>query len=379
MGHKGSKEGTHWVVAGEHRQDLAVKLCNQHKPGHPLIVDFSVYPSPHWPSSNRPTEGEEEEEEVATTSQHPSWTWTDEASPFSAFPTEMKMAIFGWLDVANLIRASFVCKEWNSLISDESIWKAVAEKEMSVGHYVGTAHAIEAMGWRSYALLAASMRYQAWDPRTAYGVRVGEDGLTLMATCKGRVGWNDDVGYVRLPVNLALGTQVKYFYFEVKMLQQGWGEIICGVGIGFYPSTKPGHEEIPKGMVGWYDNSIGWHADDGKVRAGTWGSMMKTCATAQEAMWYRNDIAGCGYHNGVIFFTKNGKRFGDAFQDIFGTYYPCLTFVTQGLQIVTNFGRWPFRYNHAAYIAQRDLNSTKSPLSPESPAQDPASAFGEIF
>ena len=102
------------------------------------------------------------------------------------------------------------------------------------------------------------------------------------------------------PMNLSLN------YFEIEIISGGINnEIGIGLGAFEYPIDQ---------MPGWNRNSIGYHADNGKLyhQRGNGQEFGPTCTVG--------DIMGCGVDfesedlSGCVnvFFTKNGKQVGDS-------------------------------------------------------------------
>lgn len=94
-------------------------------------------------------------------------------------------------------------------------------------------------------------------------------------------------------------------YYEYEILDQG---VEASIGIGV------GHRDYPMArMPGWNRNSIGYHADDGKLyhENGSGVEFGPTCT--------KGDIMGCGIDFSgddgsgylTVFFTKNDKQVGD--------------------------------------------------------------------
>ena len=93
-------------------------------------------------------------------------------------------------------------------------------------------------------------------------------------------------------------------YFEYEILNQGQRTAI-GIGVchSDYPLTR---------MPGWNTNSIGYHADDGKLfhQAG-WGSAFGPTCKKGDRMGVGIDFeTECGVGNVKVWFTKNGEMVG---------------------------------------------------------------------
>jgi len=118
-------------------------------------------------------------------------------------------------------------------------------------------------------------------------------------------------------------------------------------------------------MVGWDDYSYGYHGDDGGVFHHT-GHMLREYGPKFGA----GDVVGCGidYHRNVLFFTRNGKYLGDAF-DLKGgnndddsnqtvnfydhDWYPTVGIDTKCL-VQCNFGtEKPFAFDLEAFMGEK--------------------------
>ena len=93
-------------------------------------------------------------------------------------------------------------------------------------------------------------------------------------------------------------------YFELEILDEGRSTAI-GIGVchSDYPLSR---------MPGWNANSIGYHADDGKLfhQAG-WGSAFGPTCKRGDRMGVGIDFeTECGVGNVKVWFTKNGEMVG---------------------------------------------------------------------
>lgn len=153
----------------------------------------------------------------------------------------------------------------------------------------------------------------------------------LIATFRGVGQHGNDVGAVRADRPIPLTRQA--YYYEVTVLDAGEkGKI----GIGF----ADGDFKLQR-QPGWEPNSFGYHGDDGKKFSSTgnganYGPKFST-----------NDVIGAGIHlgNRQIFFTKNGKFLGIAFEDIQGELYPTIGLHSKAESVEVNFGQKPFVYD----------------------------------
>ena len=127
-------------------------------------------------------------------------------------------------------------------------------------------------------------------------------------------------------------------YFEFKIISSGKA---CELGIGLGASDY--HLDD---MPGWNQNSIGYHADDGKIfcENGQGTEFGPTC-TAGDRMGcgvdFRSHDDSLGLIN--IFFTKNGKQVGVAVRIKIppGGLYPLIGMSSVGEQ-VQYLGHWHY-------------------------------------
>jgi hypothetical protein len=266
---------------------------------------------------------------------------------FSQFPEEIKLCIFLLLDKRSLGKAASVCHDWHKIIEDEALWKKMSMR--IGGQFQLSYEEIKKMGWRRYTFSREQAAKLRWSSTHCKAVSIGQNGLDVTAKGRGRQVWgSDDIAFVSTQPHLFdFGPQkVTSFYFEITVLSNGRGHMYNYMGLGFVPA-----EVTPRGMIGWYDNSYGWHSEDGLMH-GPGGIETFKNFSSKETVWGKHDVVGCGYHNGVIFFTKNGKRFGDSWSGVTGQFYPCVTIMSPDQSFATNFGMWPFRYNPQKYMQQ---------------------------
>lgn len=61
----------------------------------------------------------------------------------------------------------------------------------------------------------------------------------------------------------------------------------------------------------------------------------------------KGNVVGCGWNikDGIVFFTMDGDYLGDAFKNVYGTFYPFVGANSRGASIYVNFGQDHFRFN----------------------------------
>merc|ERR1712150_54412 len=108
------------------------------------------------------------------------------------------------------------------------------------------------------------------------------------------------------------------FYYEVKLIHLQQCHKIFGIGCAPKRFNCTADQ-----MVGWYENSIGYHSDDGRIfnNSGSGGDNAST--------YGNNDVVGCGMSTEykVIYFTRNGNI--EAIVPNFNAsniYHPTMTF-----------------------------------------------------
>lgn len=116
-----------------------------------------------------------------------------------------------------------------------------------------------------------------------------------------------------------------YSYFEIKIVAHNPNSSKYPIlAVGFCP------HRYDKGMAGWNNNSVGYHADDGGVfynngSVGVERPYFEKCSVG--------DTMGCGYENGFIFFTRNGVKLN--IPEEFTVFYPPATFIASYFPTVT--------------------------------------------
>ena len=141
-------------------------------------------------------------------------------------------------------------------------------------------------------------------------------------------------------------------YFEIEILCRGQ-KCALGLGVGEhgYPLER---------MPGWNRNSMGYHADDGRLfHQDGYGKAFGPTCTEGDCMGcgvdFDTDI-GIGYVN--VFFTKNGKQVGDVVRmkrPIYG-FYPLIGMHSRG-EKVRYLGHW----TRTANLIQEPMVQDSSP------------------
>lgn len=134
------------------------------------------------------------------------------------------------------------------------------------------------------------------------------------------------------------------YYFEIKIISKG-REGKMGLGL-------TSAQALLSKQPGWTRESYGYHGDDGNkfngdCRGNPYGPTFTT-----------GDVIGCGLNlvEGTCFFTKNGNKIGDAFDEIPSNIrlYPTIGLKTPSEEIKANFGQKPFLYD-----IEQDLRSLR--------------------
>jgi len=148
----------------------------------------------------------------------------------------------------------------------------------------------------------------------------------------------NDVGAIQS--NHPVPSQCLIYYFEVEIKDGGQRQCV-GVGFsdpGFKLSRQPG----------WETNSFGYHGDDGrKYQASGRGQHFA-------APFGTGDVVGAGVHlaKRTIFYTKNGKMLGTAFEEAKLPLYPTIGLHSKNEHVTVNFGDRPFIFDIEAMIAE---------------------------
>jgi hypothetical protein len=128
-----------------------------------------------------------------------------------------------------------------------------------------------------------------------------------------------------------LSTSTRVAYFELKVTEiKGNGMVAIGIGYNKFPNSK---------QPGWVENSYGYHSDDGKKFNNTSVSTGTVSGISYGPSYGENDIVGCGiiWRTKEIFFTKNGRNLGKAF-DFNGKKTPYAVIGMDHSSATINFG-----------------------------------------
>jgi hypothetical protein len=167
-------------------------------------------------------------------------------------------------------------------------------------------------------------------------LKVSKDKLSVTYTGKG--AHSNDVGAIQ--ADSPVPSDVLVYYFEVSVLDSGERGVIA---IGFADC----HFRLSR-QPGWEPNSYGYHADD--------GNKFHNSGKGEDygPSFVQGDTVGAGIHleNREIFFTKNGKKLGIAFQNVKATLYPTIGLHSQNENVEVNFGAKPFQFDIEGMIAE---------------------------
>lgn len=110
-------------------------------------------------------------------------------------------------------------------------------------------------------------------------------------------------------------------------------------------------------VVGWEENSWGYHGDDGN-------SFHDGDPTRYGPLFTTGDVVGCGVDiaQGKAFFTKNGVYLGIAFDNIDTSrdLFPCFGLNTEGERITVNFGQAPFVFDIENHVQVSTIQWVKA-------------------
>ncbi|CAG8609365.1 18040_t:CDS:2 [Acaulospora morrowiae] len=155
-----------------------------------------------------------------------------------------------------------------------------------------------------------------------------------------------------------------FYYYEITILSNPRKR---GSTIAIGLATKP---YPPFRLPGWHKESVGWHSDDGrKFYNESYGGR-----TYSEIWGDVGDVIGCGYYpkTGIVFFTKNGQRMGNAFSGLRHIWFPTVG-ADNDSKIEFNFGgsEKEFRYREAR------KTSVAGPIKSSSDVS--TSSLGELY
>ena len=149
---------------------------------------------------------------------------------------------------------------------------------------------------------------------------------------------SNDVGAIQ--ADSPVPSDVLMYYYEVTVLDAGDRGVIA---VGFADF----HFRLSR-QPGWEPNSYGYHADD--------GNKFHNSGKGEDygPSFVQGDTVGAGIHleNREIFFTKNGKKLGVAFQNVKATLYPTIGLHSQNEHVEVNFGAKPFQFDIEGMIAE---------------------------
>jgi len=206
----------------------------------------------------------------------------------------------------------------------------------------------EAMEVSSEAM-AAAVRAEEPDPGTSFSipdghpyeldttefphsVEIKRDKMTVKYTGAGN--HKNDFGSVR--TSLPLPRDVNTYYFEITVVSGGRkGAISIGLSLKSFDLSR---------QVGSERDSCGYCGDDGKKYLDSKAEFYGQCFNT-------GDVVGCGYnfHTHSVFFTKNGKNLGKAFEGMRGVFYPTISLHSLGELVRVNLGTSAFMFDIEAY------------------------------
>ncbi|XHG01919.1 hypothetical protein AWENTII_005288 [Aspergillus wentii] len=131
----------------------------------------------------------------------------------------------------------------------------------------------------------------------------------------------------------------KGYYYEVTILESNVPN--PAVAIGYCDK----YAQLDK-MPGWNNAEAptwGYHGDDGRAY-----HYLHDCGEGQDyaESYGPGDTIGCGvdFVTGIIFYTRNGIRLGNAFEEVKGRLFPALGLHDGSTTVWGNFGQEPFKY-----------------------------------
>ena len=136
--------------------------------------------------------------------------------------------------------------------------------------------------------------------------------------------------------------RIEMYYFEMTVRQPG-NEGIIGIGLT-KRNVKSRNGEFP----GWYDDSIGYHGDNGGIFHNDGGD----CEVASKP-YTTGDTVGCCLKKVMMgqemyrlcFFTLNGHKVGTAKVLEDGDFFPTIGLAEAGAEVDTNLGQKAFVFD----------------------------------
>lgn len=177
------------------------------------------------------------------------------------------------------------------------------------------------------------------DVDMAKHLECSQDGLSVTYNGPGRE--EKDAASIR--ANSAIpSTGIAIFYFEITIDDQGQTGRI-GVGLC---DRDVNLEKMP----GWESGSYAYHGDDGLLFRQTGIS-----GTSYGPKYGTGDTIGCCWNlvDNRVFFTKNGKNLGTAFDNLSGRLYPTVGMQSMRGRVNANFGNHPFAFDIETYAQQQ--------------------------
>lgn len=127
------------------------------------------------------------------------------------------------------------------------------------------------------------------------------------------------------------------YYYEMEILS----ELSAKQCISFGFATREYFDIISnnKLLIGWTNQSIGWHSDDGNI---FWQNSKYPSVTFK-----KNDIVGCGYdyETSDVFYTKNGIEVFRMYVPFKNSIIGCIAIDDYEVLYDLNFGKKKFVYD----------------------------------
>lgn len=180
---------------------------------------------------------------------------------------------------------------------------------------------------------------------------VGLNDTQLVATCQ----VSDLERYCSVMIDYEFDTHsdtvanelMGYCYFEITVRGLNDSNINI-IGLGFADNEFSLDDDQ---MLGWNEGSYAYHSDDGSLHGLDQIERDDEDEDEDEEWpaWNSGDVIGCGidYRSHTIFYTRNGKFLGNAFDFTDDTpqfLYPTVTLQGENVSVELNTGQTSFRY-----------------------------------
>ena len=212
-------------------------------------------------------------------------------------------------------------------------------------------------------------------PMFLCGDKVSPDIAVISEDCK-EIEFRSHQQAHMVRANAVIPSELAVFYFEIEVINSGHDGSI-GIGI-----ASRGHSL--QGMPGWYSGSYGFHGDDGAIFSGdkigegrSWGPEWSKKGTVVGLGVQRNKAGKM-----QVFFTRNGKLLGIAFDNIIEDYYyPVVGALSANSVVRCKFhpNEWRFDLDNESKMRKGDFSNEPNILLDASSTDEEEESMGRQF